>query len=217
MSSQVNISSIIFDFDGTLVDSKQGIELAFYRMLDHFKINKHSCNVNDFIGPPLDESLKQLFDTNAKVDRAIKEFRHHYFAEGVYLSRAYRGITPLLKKLTDMGIKLYICTSKKESVAIEMLESKKLNEYFIKVYGAHDGVRTKKEDIVKFAIEDANLDVNNTLMLGDTVYDLKASEAVDMKFIYCGYGYGNLEPEDVEYYIEKPSQFMNIFKKLQAK
>ena len=119
-----NYEHIFFDFDGTLMDTSQGIYESFDYALKTFGLEplEHS-EYDKMIGPPLVYSFMTWFGFDEQKARlGMKRYRDYYTPVGMYHLKVYDGIPGLLKKLYDGGKKLYVATSKPERFAKELLE-----------------------------------------------------------------------------------------------
>ena len=107
--------AVLFDFDGTLVDSSEGI---FNSLIYAFEQDGREAPDRDilrkFIGPPLYESFKTLFGYDGdEIDFMIKKYRERYSEKGYLEASFYDGIPELLKELHEKGIKIATASSRK--------------------------------------------------------------------------------------------------------
>ena len=189
--------AILFDLDGTLTDSGEGIINCAILALNHFGLpvpDRETLRV--FVGPPLDETFMKFGVPADKTDEAIRVYRSRYTTVGKFENVPYPGIEELLQKLTENGHKLYVATSKPEGMSIEILEKFGLAKYFTLICGATlDGSRSKKADIISYLLEKAG-GAENAIMVGDTAYDVIGAKAHGMPAIGVSWGYG--EVKDME-------------------
>ena len=189
--------AILFDLDGTLTDSGEGIINCAILALNHFGLpgpDRETLRV--FVGPPLDETFIKFGVPADKTDEAIRVYRSRYTTVGKFENVPYPGIEALLQKLTNKGHKLYVATSKPEAMSIEILEKFGLAKYFTLICGATlDGSRSKKADIISYLLEKAG-GADNAIMVGDTAYDVIGAKAHGMPAIGVSWGYG--EVKDME-------------------
>ena len=185
---------IFFDFDGTLMDTSQGIYESFDYALKTFGLEplEHS-QYDKMIGPPLVYSFMTYFGFDEKNARiAMTRYRDYYTPVGMYHLNVYDGIPELLKKLYDGGKKLYVATSKPERFAKILLEKYSLDKYFTLIAGADiDETRVTKVEIINYALGAGKIaDKSSVLMIGDRLYDVNgAKEAgIDCQGILWGFG-----------------------------
>lgn len=184
--------TILFDLDGTLTDSGEGIINCAALALNHFGLpvpDRETLRV--FVGPPLDETFIKFGVPKDKAGEAIAVYRSRYTTVGKFENKPYPGVEQLLQRLKDNGHKLYVATSKPEIMSVEILEHFGLAKYFKTICGATlDGSRSKKADIITYLLEKTG-GVDNTVMVGDTSYDVIGAKAHGIPAIGVSWGYGN--------------------------
>ena len=193
------IKSILFDLDGTLTDSGEGIMKSAVYALAHFGIPEPPEEVmRTFVGPPLDGSFIRLGVPKEKAAEAIEIYRSRYIPIGLYENRPYAGIPEMLEQLRNDGHKLYIATSKPEWLAKEVAEYFDLTKYFEKVCGAStDFSRNSKEAVIAHLLEECG-EQKNAIMVGDTAYDVIGAKAHGIPCIGVAWGYGLVEDMEKE-------------------
>ena len=183
--------SILFDLDGTLTDSGEGIINCAILALEHFGLpvpDRETLRV--FVGPPLDETFMKFGVPADKTDEAIAVYRSRYTTIGKFENFPYPGIEALLKKLHALGYRLFVATSKPEGMSVEILEKFGLSKYFDLICGATlDGSRSKKADVIAYLLEKAG-GAENAVMVGDTAYDVIGAAAHGIRAIGVSWGYG---------------------------
>jgi len=184
----------LFDLDGTLTDSGEGIVNSVRFALDHFGIDvKNLDELNRFIGPPLWNSFRDFcgFDDN-QVKEAVKKYREYYNVKGIFENRLYDGITILLDNLTNVGIKLAVATSKPTKYAKIILDHFEISRYFDLIMGSEmDGTRSDKAEIIAYALNGLNYDGNDAAMVGDRSYDIIGANKNYIDSIGVLWGYGD--------------------------
>lgn len=185
--------SILFDLDGTLTDSGEGIMNCATLALNHFGLpvpDRETLRV--FVGPPLDETFIKFGVPADRTDEAIAVYRSRYTTIGKFENEPYPGIEQLLQKLREKGYRLFVATSKPEGMSIEILEKFGLAKYFELICGATlDGSRSKKADIITYLLERAG-GADNAIMVGDTAYDIIGANAHGIPGIGVSWGYGQV-------------------------
>lgn len=189
--------AIFFDLDGTITDSGEGIMNCATLGLEHFGIPvppREAMRV--FVGPPLDQTFIKFGVPADKTDEAIEVFRSRYRTIGKYENFPYPGVREMLQTLNEQGHRLFIATSKPEVLANEVLEHFALNGYFEKIAGATlDGSRSHKADVITYLLGLTG-DVGQTVMVGDTAFDVIGASAHGIPTIGVSWGYG--EVKDME-------------------
>ena len=186
--------TILFDLDGTLTDSGEGIMNCAALALEHFHIPVPSREeMRVFVGPPLTSTFRSFGIPEDKIAEAVKVFRSRYVPVGIYENAPYPGIRELLQALSSHGHKLYVATSKPEEMAITVLRHFDLEQFFTGICGAAmDESRTNKEEVIAYLLE-KNGTADNMLMIGDTVFDVLGAASHGIPAIGVSWGYGNPE------------------------
>lgn len=190
--------SIIFDLDGTLMNTRAGI----LKCLDCV-VEKHGYppipeeRKQKFIGPPMFQSLKREYGLpDEEAYAAAQEFRDLYANEYYLGARTYPMMRAMLSALRHEGSRLCVATYKREDVAVNLLSHFKLDVFFDAVYGSDFEGRLTKVDIIRKAMQKVNVGPANTVVVGDSKSDGIAAREIGTKFIAVTYGYGFDGPED---------------------
>lgn len=186
--------SILFDLDGTLTDSGEGIMKSAIFALAHYGIAAPSeATLRTIVGPPLSESFARLGIPQDHVEEAIKIYRSRYNPIGRFENHPYPGIRELLEQLREDGHKLYVATSKPEWMSIEILEHFDLAKYFDMICGAAtDLSRNSKEAVIAHLLEECGTQ-EHAIMVGDTAFDVIGAKAHGIPCIGVSWGYGKIE------------------------
>lgn len=194
------IRNAIFDLDGTLLDTSEGIiESARYsiRKMGFRELTKQELLT--FIGPPLQASYKRLFgcdDDSAQT--ATNYFRECYSSGAMFQARPYDGIYALCEKLKARGVNIAVATYKKEDYAIMLLKHFRFDEYFRVMHGADGQNKLTKADIINICCAELGGSKDTTALIGDTENDAKGAEMAGVKFIGVTYGFGFRTVQDVD-------------------
>ncbi len=185
--------AILFDLDGTLTDSGEGIINCAIVALEHFGLPippREEMRV--FVGPPLSETFLSFGVKPEQTDEAIRVYRERYIPIGKFENIPYPGIRELLEKLKAAGHKLYVATSKPETTSVEILEHFDLAKYFDRICGAAlDLSRNSKEAVIAYLLEQ-NGRADNMVMVGDTKFDVIGAKAHGIPTIGVSWGYGEV-------------------------
>ena len=146
--------AVLFDLDGTLTDSGEGIINCAALALEHFGLPVPSRKeMGVFVGPPLDETFMKFGVPADKTKEAIQVFRSRYLVTGKFENHPYPGIHDLLAKLKEQGHRLFVATSKPETTSIEILNKFELAPFFEQIVGATlDGTRSHKADVIAYLL-----------------------------------------------------------------
>lgn len=184
---------ILFDLDGTLTDSGEGIINCATLALEHFGLpvpNREEMGV--FVGPPLDQTFIKFGVPAEKTQEAIDVFRSRYLVVGKFENTPYPGILELLEALKQQGHRLFVATSKPETTAVEILHKFQLSEFFEEICGASfDASRVHKADVIAYLLEKIG-NSENMLMVGDTEFDVLGAAEHNIPTIGVAWGYGKV-------------------------
>lgn len=185
--------AILFDLDGTLTDSGEGIINCALMTLEHYGLPVPSREqMRVFVGPPLHETFVKFGVPEEKADEAIAIYRSRYIPIGAYENAPYPGIRELLQQLQNDGYRLYVATSKPEAMSIRILEHFDLARYFTRICGAAtDRSRNTKEAVISYLMELTG-ETENMIMVGDTIYDVLGAKALGIPCIGVSWGYGQV-------------------------
>ena len=199
-----NIKCVMFDLDGTLFDSSEGIMECYRKGLEHFGICvKDDDQLRKVIGPSLYTSYRDFFGLkDEQVNEAVKIYRRHYNSDGIYKVRMYDGVKELLGLLKRNNFILCLATSKPQKMAEKILNFSDLVQYFDVVCGANlDGSRSEKIELINEVLNRVQItynygnciDKNNVFMVGDRFYDIKGAVLARIHSIGVTYGFGSKE------------------------
>ena len=191
-----NFEYILFDLDGTITDSGEGITKSVQYALKYFDILVDNLeDLLKFIGPPLKESFKEYYKFDEeKATLALIKYREYYADKGIYQNNLYDGIIEVLDKLKERGKIIILATSKPEVYAKQILEYFKIDKYFTFVAGSDfEETRVKKGDVIKYALEGAKIsDLSKAIMVGDREHDIIGAKENNIKSIGVLYGFGDV-------------------------
>ncbi len=190
--------AVLFDLDGTLLDTSEGILHAFDETLAVCSLPQIPYErKRGIIGPPVDRSLREIYALDdEQTAAATAVFRDCYANK--YLGEAvpYEGIAEVLRALRGGGIKTGVATYKRQSYALPLLGDKGLLPLFDCALGSSDTLSTKAE-IIRACIERMGAGTAETAMVGDTVHDLTGAAAMGVDFVGVTYGFGFRTKEEI--------------------
>lgn len=186
--------NVLFDLDGTLTDPAEGITNALMhaqRRLGRAVSRREDLYV--FIGPPLIEMFMSEWGlTRAESQQALLYYREYFTDRGIFENVPYEGIEGCLADLKAAGLRLYVATSKPEPLSLRILEHFDLLPYFEAVAGSTmDEQRTKKGEVIAYALQTFGLDPAETVMVGDREHDVLGAAENGLACIGVLYGYGS--------------------------
>ena len=209
---------ILFDFDGTLADTSEGIRACYNETAVSMGFLPRG-NRDDFfgiIGGSLEHGFVTLWPemTDSQIGEAVIEYRRLYSQKGVlkpvYL---YPGMKETLDSLQKKGYLLGVATLKHSRFAGELLEKLSIQKYFT-ILCAYTGSETKR-DLLELACQKAKTNPSECLLVGDSPFDGEGAKAFGMDFAAALYGWGfRTKQEALAYHpvicLKSPSDLLNI-------
>ncbi|MCL2607756.1 MAG: HAD hydrolase-like protein [Methanomassiliicoccaceae archaeon] len=192
---------VIFDLDGTLIDSSEGIINAAKRTISELGFQEMSCDeIKACIGPPIGESIvKRNGYGEAELKRFNSVFRELYKNEHLMEAKSYPGMIELLE---DMGRYAFvsIATNKRIDYTTTLLERMGISEMCDEIQALDMEGRLKKKDLVENCIKASGInDRERIVVIGDTDTDAMAAKECGVGFIGVTFGFGFKERSDVTY------------------
>lgn len=210
------IKNVLFDLDGTLIDSAEGIlssvEYAFAHLGEEVPPRRELMR---FIGPPLDVSFRTFYGmSEEKAARAVALYRENYRPRGVHQFQLYDGVETMLKRLFKSKRRIYLATSKPEVFAREILEKAEIAAYFTAICGSLlPSGRDSKEEVIAYLLETEGLSLEETVMVGDRSYDMAGAHACGVSAIGVTYGFGSekeLHKAGAEVLAASPKELLRV-------
>jgi phosphoglycolate phosphatase len=187
--------NIIFDLDGTLTNPVEGIlnSLRYsLKQMNYFDLPE-SLPV-EFVGPPLQQGFKNIFGLNEmETEKAVRLFREYYGSHGLYENHPFEGIGELLEELSIQGKRIFVATSKLEKFAQEIIRHFEFDRYIADIKGADYAGEHTKSELIQALIEKYRLNPEETIMVGDTLFDIEGARDSGIKCVAVGYGFNGIE------------------------
>ena len=190
-----NFDTLLFDLDGTLTDSTEGIVKCLEYALERMGYDIPE-DTNKFLGPPLYTSFAEFCGMNVEqVNEAVRIFRERYSTVGLFENRVYDGIPEMLERLQKGGKRLMVATSKPEVYAVRIFDKFGLSPFFEAVGGANiNGTRNDKNEVIEYVLEKAGItDRSRVLMIGDRRQDVLGAHKTGLKCMGILWGFGSVE------------------------
>lgn len=205
---------ILFDLDGTISDSAEGItnSVMYAEQKMGYPVSSRE-ELFKFVGPPLHES----FEKHLGLDRegglyAVECYREYYNVKGIFENKIYDGIEDVLSTLKANGKTVLLATSKPEVYAVQILEHFHLAKYFDYICGATLQGRTDKAEVIEYALQTAKIaDKSRCLMIGDRMHDILGAKKVGLAALGVLFGYGSheeLENAGADFIAETPKDIL---------
>ena len=190
--------TILFDFDGTVFDTVEGITKSIRYALQKHGTDAELSELRCFAGPPLIEKFIEVYGvTEEEAEQLVVDFRERYTPVGIYESAPFPGIRDLLEKLRAAGKQLAVATSKPQSMAELLLERSGLRPCFDVVVGSDPGLNNNaKWEVVLRAMQACSAVPETTVLIGDTRYDAAGARQAGIPCVGVRWGYA--APDELE-------------------
>ena len=214
--------AILFDLDGTIINSEEGITKCVQYALKAYGVDEPDLKkLLCFIGPPLEPVFQEKYGmTGQEAWDAVEKYRERFDVKGIFECCLYEGVEKVIRSLWERGYVLALASSKPEAACRRILKHFDLLRYFHEVVGSTlDGsISTKQEVLEELGRRMAHLAIGKDQMclIGDTKYDAAGAKAFGIACIGVGYGFGTEQEllaagaeavfagiEEVENYIEE--------------
>jgi phosphoglycolate phosphatase len=215
------IRNILFDLDGTLTDPKEGIIRCMQYAMENLCLQ---CpppeELHIHIGPPIRNALAIIMKTEDEklIEEALRIFRVRFSEIGLFENEVFAGVPEMLGALRESNRRLFIATSKPLVFTERILHRFGLAEYFDGIYGSQlDGTLDNKAELIGHLISSASLVVDETLMVGDRMYDILGARKNGCLSMGVTYGYGSAEElrsAGADLICNSPSEIAAHFSKL---
>ena len=185
---------VLFDLDGTLLDTSEGIVESVRWAAERLGWPALSqSQLLSFIGPPLTVSFRRCYGCDAEQAAALTAaYREHYREGAMFRARPYDGIVSVCETLLQRGCATAVATSKPEVFAKQVLQKFDMDRLFTVIHGADMGGSLSKADVIRLCLEELGAAPSECLMVGDTQHDAAGAQELGVPFLGVTYGFGNL-------------------------
>lgn len=184
--------NIIFDLDGTLIDSSEGILQSVEEAFRQCAVPLQEKLSSKLIGPPLTELLPRLAGTTEErvIAMLSSAFKDSYDVEGYKNTEVFEGVVELMRQLKEMGHILYIATNKRILPTRKIIAFFGWRELFNGVYALDlfEQPRNKSE-LIAYVMNLHDMNIDDTLYIGDTLADHRAAQSNEIGYIMAMWGY----------------------------
>lgn len=217
INKKLGFKYVLFDLDGTLTDSAEGIIKSVQYSAEKMGIEIPEFEaLKVFVGPPLRDIYSEYFGFDGEdLDKAVEYYRERYASKGINENSVYNGIPEVLEYLKAKGITLAVATSKPEKYAELIIKDFGLDKYFDYVFGStFDEERNTKTKVIEYALRIGNIAKADTIMIGDRNYDVIGAKETGIQCIGVTYGYGDTEEltsAGADYIVHSVSEIKKLF------
>lgn len=191
------IKAVLFDLDGTLVDSSEGITKSVQYALEKYNIIENNLEkLKPFIGPPLHSSFMKYYDFDEKsAFEAVEVYRERYRPIGLFECSLYPNVEACLRILKEQGYRIALASSKPEEMCRQILEHFNITELFDEVAGSTlDGrIVTKIQVLEELFGRWNDISKDEMILVGDTIFDIEGANAAGISSIGVSFGFGDIE------------------------
>ncbi len=219
MIGKIYDKQVIFDLDGTLVDSEKSILASMLAAFNDEGIKLTNPLTPEIIGPPLPVAMASLLgEANVdRIPRLIKAFKRHYDHYGYMETRIFEGVPEMLKDLRELGCSLYIATNKRILPTSKIVDFIGWTDLFDGVYSLDSFGRELPNKVA--LLQQLALELTKTsqrkIYIGDRVEDGVAARKNGFQFIAVSWGYESFALGGCGYTcVESPAQIVRIVKKI---
>lgn len=209
-----NYELIIFDLDGTLADTSEGIYNAHkYANVQMGRGEPSEAELCGIIGAPLLDSYIGRFGYERnEAQRAVRIYREWYGKYGVNQVKLYENIYKMLRILRHKKYRLAVATLKAENLAKNVLEYLGIAQFFELIRGVDENDTLSKCDLINLCIGELKGRKETSVLVGDSMHDLSGAKEAGIDFIAVRYGFGSFEPGmlDMTKSVDKPLEILNI-------
>ena len=188
--------AVIFDLDGTLTQSEEGIWNCVKYAAEKLGFPVPDADtLRKFIGPPLAYSFREYMGMDAALaEKGVETYRERYNVVGLFENRVFPGIRRLLRTLKQEGWYIGIATGKPQKTSEQVVAHFGLDKFVEKICGPTGDHRADKIDLIKNALpDDWDYENEEAWMVGDRKFDVEGAIGAGIKSIGVGYGYGSEE------------------------
>lgn len=192
--------AVVFDLDGTLLDTSEGLLASVKYTIDWFGFKALSEDqLRNFIGPPIQNSFARAYNLQGDILQDIATvFRDRYKEVDLLKAKPYKGIYEVFDALIKNNMKPAIATYKRQDYATKILTYFGFDKYTNIMYGADHENKLKKSDIIRLAIQDSiSGDYSRAVMVGDSDNDAIGANRIGVDFVGVTYGFGFRCSDDV--------------------
>ena len=209
---------LIFDFDGTVADTGEGIlkslQYSFVAMGDP---EPELSDLKKFIGPPVFYSYTHFYGISEdRVDLYVKKYRERYREKGIYESKVYDGLKDLLVSLKEKNIKVGIASSKPENLIYSVSDYLGITDMFDVIVGvkSDNSKHSTKAGLIAQAMQELGAqDKSKVLMVGDRLFDIDGAHEAGVKCCGALWGYGDEEEfkeHNADFIVRLPEEIEKI-------
>lgn len=188
---------LLFDLDGTLLDSLPGIESSVRAAFTSCRLPQLHTNLRGMIGPPIRAILSRTGEIEDPriLDCLEREFRADYDTQGWRKTVCFPHTGPVLRLMRERGYRLLVISNKPRHISLRILENEQILELFEEIVtrDSRSPAYAGKEEMIGAIQADRHISSTDCLIVGDTIEDAKAAASAGIRFAFMSHGYGTLD------------------------
>lgn len=204
--------AIVFDFDGTLVDSEKAIYECFQKITKEIAPERESYAKNLLIGPPLRDTASEILGAEKQdlLDEFVQSFITMHDEQVICHTQPYPDVIQVLKELHTKNIPMAVATNKRSAPTQKLIDHFGWNEYFSSIQCSDSQPEMRNKDSMIQDIVNYNSSFKVSFFVGDTVNDGLSANLNQLTFIQACYGYGRDQDWSKVTVFRKIYQFIEI-------
>lgn len=191
------IKAILFDLDGTIINSEEGITKCVQYALRAYGVDEPDrTQLRCFIGPPLDPVFREKYGmTEEEAWKSVEKYRERFDEKGIFECCLYDHVKEAIIRLKEMGYVIALASSKPETACKRIIEHFSLTSYFDMIVGSTlDGsISTKQQVLEELYRRMEGVSKEEMCLIGDTKFDAAGAKAFGIDCIGVSYGFGTRE------------------------
>ena len=207
----MRLRAVLFDLDGTLIDSAEDIGLALKKTLKDIGLEElYPDDVRKYIGGGVKALLERVLGDKFR-EEYVELFRRHYLSNPVVYTKPYEGVPEVLKELKGKGVKLAVVSNKLEELSREILRRLNLLDYFDFVAGGDTFPEKKPSPVpVLKTLEILGEEPGGALIVGDTEADIVAGKSAGTSTALASWGYVRINSVKPDFVFKKPLEILSV-------
>ncbi len=197
MASDKRLGTLVFDLDGTLLNSLPGIRYSVEAAFRACGLAMGSVDLRSLIGPPIRIILGRMAKkkpTEEELDQLEQSFRWSYDCEGWKMTPHYEGAAEALRGLRAESRRLFVVSNKPRHISMKILEEEGTAGLFEEIVtkDSRTPAYQDKQEMMRYLMQKWELVPGECLMIGDTMEDAEAASKTGMRFCLVTHGYGTV-------------------------
>jgi len=209
--------TIVFDFDGTLLDTLKDLTGSVNFVLNKYGFpGRNIDEIRKFVGNGVEQLIELSIPeglNNDKYEECLVDFRNHYSENMENNTDSYEGINEMLEQLSKEGYKIGVASNKFDK-ALKELNKSYFGEYIKVAIGQSENIRKKPApDIVFKVLQELGSTVDKAIYVGDSEVDVKTAKNSGLTCVGVTWGFRDeevLQREGADYIIDKPLQLLKL-------